>query len=163
MKTRQYNDWDAGVAMALVESIASSRAGPVLLCLQAVQEKFGFVHDSAVALIADACNVSRADVHGVLTFYADLRSTPPPAVPVRICASEACQAVGGRALKAAWVQLCADDPQLAELTGTDDPIFCLGNCALGPAVMIDGDLLGCVDVLRLREAVVSARIGGAAG
>ena len=54
------------------------------------------------------------------------------AVPVRLCAAEACQAVGGRELKAEWAKACGDDADLAALTGVDEPIFCLGNCALGP-------------------------------
>lgn len=160
MRTARYPQWQADAARALVAPIVASEPGPVLLCLQAVQSYFGYVPAAAVALIAEACNVSRADVHGVFTFYADLRDTPPPAVPVRLCAAEACQAVGGRQLKAEWAALCESDVALAALTGTDEPIFCLGNCALGPAVMVDGELLGRADVTRLTNAVARAQAAG---
>ncbi len=130
-----------------------SEAGPVLRCLQAVQSRLGYVPSHAVPVIADACNVSRADVHGVLTFYADLRTSPAPAVPVRLCAAEACQAVGGRELSREWAAECASDAALAELTGTDEPVYCLGNCALGPAALVGGRLLGLATAAAIRSAV----------
>ena len=160
MSNARYPEWQADAAEALLAPIVAREPGPVLLCLQAVQAHFGYVPADAVAMIAEACNVSRADVHGVFTFYADLRATPPPAVPVRLCAAEACQAVGGRELKADWATACGDDADLAALTGTDEPIFCLGNCALGPAALVDGELLGRADVARLKAAVSQAQVAG---
>lgn len=160
MSNARYPEWQLEGAEALIAPIAATQPGPVLLCLQAVQAHFGYVPGDAVATIAEACNVSRADVHGVLTFYADLRDTPPPAVPVRLCAAEACQAVGGRELKAEWFAACRDDADLATLTGIDEPIFCLGNCALGPAALVDGELLGRADVARLKAAVSVAQAAG---
>ena len=153
-----HTEWNAKEAAAVIAPIVAAESGPVLLCLQAVQAHFGYVYGDAIALIAGACNVSRADVHGVFTFYADLREAPPPAVPVRLCAAEACQAVGARALKAEWSAACEANPELATLTGVDEPIFCLGNCALGPAAMVDGELIGCADVARLVEAVDAAQV-----
>lgn len=153
-----HTEWNAKEAAAVIAPIVAAESGPVLLCLQAVQAHFGHVYGDAIALIADACNVSRADVHGVFTFYADLREAPPPAVPVRLCAAEACQAVGARALKAEWSAACEANPELATLTGVDEPIFCLGNCALGPAAMVDGELIGRADVARLFEAVDAAQV-----
>ena len=153
-----HTEWNAKEAAAVIAPIVAAESGPVLLCLQAVQAHFGYVYGDAIALIADACNVSRADVHGVFTFYADLREAPPPAVPVRLCAAEACQAVGARALKAVWSAACEANPELATLTGVDEPIFCLGNCALGPAAMVDGELIGRADVARLFEAVDAAQV-----
>lgn len=160
MSTAGYPQWHPDAAQTLIAPIVASAPGPVLLCLQAVQSHFGYVPADAVGLVADACNVSRADVHGVVTFYADLRDAPPPAIPVRLCAAEACQAVGGRKLKADWTALCQSDTALAALTGTDEPIFCLGNCALGPAALVDGELLGCADVRRLQDAVIRAQAAG---
>ena len=78
MSNARYPEWQAEVTQALIAPIVASEPGPVLLCLQAVQGHFGYVPGEAVAMIAEACNVSRADVHGVFTFYADLRDTPPP-------------------------------------------------------------------------------------
>ena len=110
MSNARYPEWQADAAEALIAPIVASEPGPVLLCLQAVQGHFGYVPGDAVAMIAEACNVSRADVHGVFTFYADLRDTPPPAVPVRLCAAEACQSVGGRELKAEWAAASSGAP-----------------------------------------------------
>ena len=119
----------------------------VLIALQALQEHFGHVPDAAVPMVASACNVSRADVHGVRTFYRDLRSTPPAPHVVRICMGEACQSVGARALVAGARALAADDPDLDLETGM---VFCLGNCALGPSATVNGRLLGRATVESLR-------------
>jgi formate dehydrogenase subunit gamma len=140
-----FEPWSADVARDLVAGIAQG-PGPVLLCLQAIQDRFGYVPADSIGLVAEACNVSRADVHGVFTFYSDLRSTPPPAIPVRLCAAEACQAVGSRKLQRDWHRACETDPQLADATGVDEPIFCLGNCALGPAALVGQTLLGRANV-----------------
>jgi formate dehydrogenase subunit gamma len=147
-----FETWSADAAQEVIASIAA-QPGPVLRCLQAVQERFGYVPADAVGLIAQECNVSRADVHGVFTFYSDLRSTPPPQVPVRLCAAEACQAVGARELRAQWEHECGHDPELAEATGVDEQILCLGNCALGPAAMVGGTLMGRATVESIVQQV----------
>jgi len=125
--------WSADEARLVLSSV--DRSGPVLRALQAVQARFGYVPDEAVPLIAGTFNVSRADVYGVLTFYRDLRSTPPAAIEVRVCMGEACQSVGARALlsaaEAAMSQVC--DVQR---------VYCLGNCALGPSATVNGTLQG---------------------
>ena len=157
-----FPQWNESEARARLTSLIREHDGPVLLCLQDVQMVYGFVPTAAVELTAELCNVSRADVTGVLTFYADLRTTPPPAIPVRLCAAEACQAVGGRALADAWRQTCRDDDQLAVETGVDEPIFCLGNCALGPAAMVGGELMGRATVTSLKERVSEIRDGSRA-
>jgi formate dehydrogenase subunit gamma len=153
--TTSFQTWSPEEGRAIVAMIASE-PGPILRCLQGIQECFGFVPAEAVAIIAEGCNVSRADVHGVLTFYSDLRTTPPPLVPVRLCASEACQAVGGRELHRAWRHACESDQELADATGVDEPIFCLGNCALGPAALVGRTLLGRASVATISEAVQDA-------
>ena len=107
----------------------------------------------ALAHGAAACNVSRADVHGVLTFYTDLRTSPPPDVPVRLCAAEACQSVGGRELTRDWERRCGESAELAEATGTDEPVFCLGNCALAPAALVGGVLVGRATVEKVESMV----------
>ena len=142
---------------AIIAPIVAEEPGPVLLCLQAVQEHFGYVPEGAAGVVADRCNVTRADVHGVLSFYSDLRKEPPAQIPVRLCAAEACQAVGARQLAADWQAACAKDPEMAALTGTDEPIFCLGNCALGPAALVDKQLVGRANVERIKAAVQVAR------
>ena len=77
MSNARYPEWQADAAEALIAPIVASEPGPVLLCLQAIQAHFGYVPSDAVAMIAEACNVSRADVHGVFTFYACLLYTSP--------------------------------------------------------------------------------------
>lgn len=129
----------------------------VLLALQAVQERFGWIPDDAVPMIAAACNVSLADVHGVRTFYRDLRSAPPPDTIVRICMGEACQAVGARSLKTQALTLAVGDPRLEV-----DDVFCLGNCALGPSATVSGVLIGRATLDALRSAVARTPITGAA-
>jgi formate dehydrogenase subunit gamma len=147
-----FEAWSEDAARDLVRGI-SQEPGPVLLCLQAIQDRFGYVPADAVGMIAEACNVSRADVHGVFTFYSDLRSAPPPAIPVRLCAAEACQSVGGRELQRDWRRTCEADPGLADATGVDEPIFCLGTCALGPAALVGQTLLGRANVDLITQEV----------
>jgi formate dehydrogenase subunit gamma len=95
-----YPSWSIEEATRVLTPLKNVQ-GPVLIALQAVQEHFGYVHEDAVGLIAETFNVSRADVHGVLTYYHDLRTTPAPARSIQICVAEACQAVGSRELVAA--------------------------------------------------------------
>lgn len=150
--TRDFASWSPEEADEVIAPIAQT-PGPILRCLQAIQGRFGYVPADAVALVAQRCNATRADVHGVLTFYADLRTQRPPQIPVRLCAAEACQAVGGRGLRDAWTQACEKDDELADLTGTDEPIFCLGNCALGPAAFVGHQLIGRASVERIMAAI----------
>ena len=151
----QFAPWSTQAGREAIEAIAGT-PGPVLRCLQEIQYRFGYVPTDAVALVAQECNLSRAEVHGVLTYYSDLRTSPPPAVPVRLCGAEACQAMGARELRAEWLRACQDDPALAERTGVNEPVACLGNCALGPAAMVAGRLVGRASVPRIVELVASA-------
>lgn len=120
----------------------------ILPCLQQVQRVFGYVSDEAVDSVAEFLNVSRAEVVGVLTYYHDLRSTPPPEVTVGICVAEACQAQGSRAL--------VDEIKRTGATEFNS-VYCLGNCALGPAAMVHGRLIGRCDIATLRAAIGAAR------
>jgi formate dehydrogenase subunit gamma len=143
---------------SVVRSVAD-RPGPLLLALQALQGEFGYVDPRAVPLVADELNVSRAEVHGVLTFYSDLRTAAPGRHHVQICRAEACQASGARALVEHARRSLGTD--LGTTTGdgavTFDAVFCLGNCALGPAVAVDGQLHGRVDARRFDEIVAEVR------
>ncbi len=136
-----FTPWSSQAASAVLDATCE-KPGPVLISLQALQNEFGYVPKEAVEMVAKACNVSRADVHGVLTFYHDLRTSPPPKNSVRICVAEACQSVGSRKLvedaeKVFGTQMeeSNDDIELK-------PVYCLGNCALGPSAMVDGELIG---------------------
>jgi formate dehydrogenase subunit gamma len=109
--------------------------GPLLPVLHEVVATFGFVHEDDVPVIADVLNVSRADVHGVVTFYHDFRRTPPPAHRVSLCRGEACQARGAEQTYAV-----ASDRWSGSASVEVGEVFCLGNCALGPAGSLDGQL-----------------------
>jgi len=129
----------------------------ILPCLQHIQRGLGYISDSAVNVVAEFLNVSRAEVIGVLTYYHDLRRTPPPAVVVGVCVAEACQAAGVRSL----IEHIEHDFGVTLGAGTGSgPVefakaYCLGNCALGPAVMVNGRLVGRCDIARVRAAVVN--------
>ena len=111
-----------------------------MLVLHDVVGELGYVADDDVAEIADALNLSIADVYGVVTFYTDFRRTPPAAHSIALCRAEACQSVGAEALYRSTQQRFGgrDDVEVAE-------VFCFGNCALGPSGMIDGALRGRLD------------------
>jgi formate dehydrogenase subunit gamma len=111
-----------------------------------MQERFGYVHDDAVALVAETFNVSRADVHGVLTYYHDLRTTPAPTRCIQICVAEACQSVGSRELVAAVEKKLGKKIDESNSDVEIKSAYCFGNCALGPAAMVDGELVGRASV-----------------
>ncbi|MGD0084050.1 MAG: formate dehydrogenase subunit gamma [Acidimicrobiales bacterium] len=129
--------------------------GPLLPVLRALNDAFGCVDRASIAVVADALNLSEAEVFGVASFYADFRDQPPGESVVRVCRAEACQAMGADALVAHAAG------RLGVLLGgttadgrvTLEQVFCLGNCALSPAVMIDGEVFGRVDAARFDELV----------
>lgn len=121
--------------------------GPLLPILHAIQEAFGYVPETAVPQIAAALTLSKAEVHGVISFYHDFRSKPAGRHVLKLCRAEACQTVGAddvadrikKALGIDWHETTADGRVTLE------PVFCLGLCACGPAAMVDGRLVGRVD------------------
>ena len=138
-----YPAWDALTAESLLAPFATD-PGPVLIALQKIQEHFGYVDGEAISLIAKTFNVSRADVHGVFTFYHELRSEPVTQSQVHLCAAEACQAMGSRDLEAALASNVA-----AEVS----KVYCLGNCALAPAAVVNGKLMGRATAAKIAEAL----------
>lgn len=126
----------ATTVRALAESRLAER-GALLPVLHDVQARFGWVDDADVRVVADVLNLSRADVHGVVSFYADFRTAPPPPHRLALCRGEACQAVGAQRLYDATHERFSGevDIEVAE-------VFCLGNCALGPSGTVDGQLVG---------------------
>lgn len=118
------------------------RVGPLLPVLHEIQDKLGFVPADAVPLIATALKLSRAEVHGVLSFYHDFRSEAPGEHVVHLCRAEACQAMGARALEAhAKSRLGIDfGGTTADGRITLEPVYCLGNCACSPSIRIDDEL-----------------------
>jgi formate dehydrogenase subunit gamma len=120
------------------------RPGPLLEILHAIQARIGYIPAGAVPLVAEGLNLSRAEVHGVVTFYHYFRRTRPGAHTVSLCQAEACQSMGAEALaEHARRRLGIDFHQTtADGRYSLEPIYCLGNCACSPAAMIDGRLWG---------------------
>jgi formate dehydrogenase subunit gamma len=150
--------WDAARAAAVVRGHAQE-PGALLPVLHALQREFGYIdRDAAVPLVADVLNISRAEVVGTISFYHDFRDTPPGRHVLKMCRAEACQAMGAEALVAhaeGWL-----GARLGETTAdrrvTLDAVYCLGNCALSPAIMLDGHLHGRVTPARLERLVGEA-------
>lgn len=120
--------------------------GALLPVLHGVQQALGHVPSSAVALIAHELNLSRADVHGVISFYHFFRSEPAGRRTLYLCRAESCQAMGGAALEAHVKQRLGVDFHQTTADGslTLEPVYCLGNCACSPAAMVDEELMGRV-------------------
>lgn len=118
--------------------------GPLLPILHAVQADFGHIPREALPVIAEGLNISRAEVHGVMTFYHDFRAEPAGRHVVKLCRAEACQAVGADALADhARAKLGVNWHGTARGV-TLEPVFCLGLCACGPAALVDGQVVGRV-------------------
>lgn len=132
--------------------------GPLLPILHALQEHFGCVPQAATPIICDVLNISRAELHGVMSFYHDFREVPAGRHVVRICRAEACQAMGANALAdAALSQLgVAWHGTTANGAVTIEPVYCLGLCACGPAAMVDDKVVGRLDASRMSELLKEA-------
>jgi formate dehydrogenase subunit gamma len=135
-----------------------SRPGPLIEILHGVQGALGYVPAGAVPVIAEELNLSRAEVHGVVTFYHFFRDHPVGRHVVRLCRAESCQSMGGGALgEHAKKRLGIDFHETtADGAFTLEPVYCLGNCACSPAMMIDGDLFGRVTAQSFDD-IVAAR------
>jgi formate dehydrogenase subunit gamma len=145
--------WDVAIAREIIAAHAHLD-GAALPILHAVQDRFGYVPDEALPLIAEALNISRADIYGVLTFYHDFRRAPAGRRIVKVCRAEACQSMGGREAAAALLAECKLDWGQTSMDGalTIEPVYCLGLCAVAPAALVDGEPLGRADSARLIAA-----------
>jgi formate dehydrogenase subunit gamma len=141
-----------------IASDLKGRPGPLIEVLHAIQAELGYVPPAAVPLVASELNLSRAEVHGVVSFYHYFRNTPPGAHTVSVCRAESCQAVGAEALAAHARQRLGVDFHQTTPDGrfSLEPVYCLGNCACSPAVMIDGRLHGRVTPERLDALLADA-------
>ena len=121
--------------------------GPLLPILHAVNDRFGQVDDRAIPLIAEVLNLSRAEVHGVVGFYHDFRREPAGRHRVKVCRAEACQSMGSDALARELERIfgVAIGGTTPDGRVTLEAVYCLGNCALSPAAMVDGELVGRAD------------------
>lgn len=118
--------------------------GPLLPMLHAIQDAYGHVPQMAVPIIAKALNVTKAEVHGVISFYHDYRKAPAGRHVLKICRAEACQSMGGKALAEDVLTKLGLDWHGTTANGnlTVEPVYCLGMCACSPAAMIDGKVVG---------------------
>ena len=147
----QHRFWDAAEAAGIIRAHVGLD-GAALPMLHALQAAFGHVPEAAVPMVADALNLSRAEVHGIISFYHDFKHSPPGRQVLRLCRAEACQSMGGVELaerlldrwQIAWGGTRADGAVTVE------PVFCLGLCACAPAALLDDVPLG-----RLTEAKLS--------
>ena len=143
-----------------IANVQRELPGALLPVLHAVQDTLGFIPDSAISIIAEALNLSRAEVHGVVSFYHHFRRQPPGQHIVQICRAESCQAVGARALEAAAkAQLGIDYHQTtSERCITLEPAYCLGNCACSPAVRVNDEIHGLMNAAKLSALLDSLRL-----
>lgn len=144
-------------ARAVVNAHRGDR-GPLLPILHGIQAEFGYIDPTVVRILAAELNLSRADVHGVITFYTDFRADPAGQRVVKLCRAEACQSVGAEKLVAHAEQRLGS--KIGQTSGdgkvTLEQVFCLGNCALGPAAQVDGRMYGRLDENRL-DALLDGR------
>ena len=148
---------DAATLTRVSEILAAhdGMEGPLLPILHTIQAEFGHVPQSALPVIAEGMGITRAELHGVVSFYHDFREVPAGRQVVRLCRAEACQAMGGDRLAAAvqaelglgWHDTSADGAVTLE------PVFCLGLCACGPAAQVNGRMIGRADVARIVSAL----------
>lgn len=129
----------------------------LLEILHAVQAENGFLSDDALRTVANCVNISRAEIHGVVSFYHDFKRKPGAEVTVQICRAEACQAVGVHSLIASAEKYYGTKLEAPAKDVKLQAVYCLGNCALGPAVMIDEKLYGRVTLESLAKIVSEAQ------
>ena len=136
---------------ALDDILAShlGREGALLPILNDVQRAYGFIDEGAIRAIAHALNLSRAEVHGVVSFYHDYRQSPRQRPVIRLCRAEACQARGVEALVADAEQRAAGRVEI-------DHVYCLGLCSVGPAAMVGDKVIARLDTERLAALIEAA-------
>ena len=150
---------DQSAIIAQVNQIIAAHQGvegPLLPILHAIQHQFGHVPQAALPVIAQALSLTKAEVHGVMSFYHDFREEPAGRHVVKLCRAESCQSVGADRVAAhAQARLGVDwHGTTPDGAVTLEPVFCLGLCACGPAAMVDGRLVGRVDEARV-DALLS--------
>jgi formate dehydrogenase subunit gamma len=146
--------WDAEAAARIIERHRCQQ-GAALPILRALQEYFGYVDKAAVPLIAEALNLSKAEIHGVVSFYHDFRSTPVDGDVLKLCRAESCQAMGCEDIVAHLARrhrIIADKSEPGAALHVET-VYCLGNCALSPAALLNGDPIGRLNCARI-DAIV---------
>ena len=156
--TIRYNE---SIATEIINSF-DARPEMLVQILHAFVARYTYISKEAVIQIANELNLSRADVHGVVSYYHDFRTEPPGKRVVKICQAESCQAMGSRSLTAHAEKVLGIAMNQTSSDGetTLEPVYCLGNCACSPAVMIDNDVYGRVDSNRLDALLANKGTNG---
>jgi len=151
-------DWDKNMVAEVIDTL-KDEPGALLPILHGIQDALGYIPKDSVPLIAKALNLSRAEVHGVITFYHYFRETPPGSHTIHICRAESCQSMNGEGLEAhAKARLSIDYHETtADGAFSLEPVYCLGNCACSPAISIDGETYGRVTPERFDEILNEVR------
>ena len=150
--------WDSETALGLIRTCLD-REGPLLPILHALQAECGYSDTAADPLIAEVLNITRAEVHGVVTFYHDFRREPAGRHVLKLCRAEACQSAGGDPL-AARAEARLGMPMgstTPDGSVTLEPVYCLGLCAVAPSAMLDGRVVGRLDEARLDALLAEAQ------
>ena len=155
---KEYHAWSAEIASQVIASHLGEE-GPLLPILHDLQASFGYIPDAAVPLVAQALNLSRADVHGVISFYHDFRREPAGHHVLKLCQAEACQSCGGDALaeRAEGRLGVAMGETTPDGRVSLEPVYCLGLCATAPSAMLDGRVIGRLDEQRLDVLLTEAQ------
>ena len=147
-------DYDKQSAREIIEGF-ENRPEMLVQILHAFLDRFGWISDEAIRQLASELNLSRADVHGVVSYYHDFRTSPPGKHVVKICEAEACQSMGSRELSEHAQKSLGLGMHESNDDVTLEPVYCLGNCACSPAIMVDGKTFGRVNADRFDEIVAS--------
>ena len=145
-------DWDPQKAAEIIAR-HKDRPGAMMPILTDLLNVFGYVKPDIVPDIAEALNLSRAEVHGVISFYHDYRTSPPGRHVIKVCRAEACQSMGGHELIDRMKALLGIDFHGTTKDGqfTLEPVYCLGNCACAPALMVNETLYGRMDIDKIKQ------------
>lgn len=150
------NRWDKSTVASIAREL-KDQPGALLLILRRLQDELGWVPEECVPILADALNLSRAEVHGVVTFYHDFRHQPPGRHVIRLCRAESCQAMGAVGLARHIKDRLGIDFGQTTADGkiTLDAVFCLGNCACSPAMTVDDDIYGRVSTGAIDDLIAA--------
>jgi len=152
------NQWKLEEISSIVASL-KDKPGALLPILHGIQDHLGYVPPETVPLIARELNLSRAEVHGVISFYHYFRETPPGKQTIHICRAESCQAMGSDELEAHAKQRLGIDyhENTADGEFSLEPVYCLGNCACSPSIMVGSEVYGRVTPERFDEIIAETQ------
>lgn len=148
------SQWDPQAVQDVIASL-KDKPGALLPILHGIQDSQGYVPSESIPLIAEALQQTRAEIHGVITFYHHFRLTPPGRYTLQVCRAEACQARGARILEAHVQKTLGVGYHSTTLDRefSLEPVYCLGNCACGPSIRVDDEIIGRVTPDRFDQLV----------